>query len=77
MRTRGEGVKKSQNFAEVIYGWPLKDTMCTVSHLVQLGREGREAAAAAVVLGGGLGGRGGQRLDALGQGAHAAKLRSK
>ena len=23
MRTRGEGVKKSQNFADVIYGWPL------------------------------------------------------
>ena len=22
MRTRGEGVKKSQNFADVIYGWP-------------------------------------------------------
>ena len=24
MRTRGEGVKKSQNFADVIYGWPHK-----------------------------------------------------
>ena len=23
MRKRGEGVKKSQNFADVIYGWPL------------------------------------------------------
>ena len=23
MQTRGEGVKKSQNFADVIYGWPL------------------------------------------------------
>ena len=23
MRTRGEGVKKSQNFADVIYGWSL------------------------------------------------------
>ena len=25
MRTRGKGVKKSQNFADVIYGWPLRE----------------------------------------------------
>ena len=28
MRTRGEGVKKSQNFADFIYGWPLGGTRC-------------------------------------------------
>ena len=33
MRTRGEGVKKSQNFADVIYGWPLlRITLLFVGH---------------------------------------------
>ena len=27
MRTGGRGVKKSQNFADVIYGWPLKSNI--------------------------------------------------
>ena len=30
MRTRGEGVKKSQKFADVIYGWPLRQNTSSV-----------------------------------------------
>ena len=29
MRTGEEGVKKSQNFADVIYGWPLSGEPCS------------------------------------------------
>ena len=33
LRTRGEGVKKSENFADVIYGSPLSGQICTVRYV--------------------------------------------